>query len=530
LAPLFPELDRRFRLNLNWSDDGWLASDALYQMAELSERFGPGLCFVQAKDRQAILPALDPDRVEELWDSLPRSGARSLEPKNQASPGRCPLWGPCLGRRIDFADLLLELAEELAKELNDDFRSELAGCPLDCRLSMERADVGLVLAEDGRGLTVWLGGRHRFGHDSVQPAPFRDFSLNEAWPALDLIFWLHDLWYTHRLPRDETLPEMARRLGLDFFNQTSSKRPSGAPDPSPAPIGSKDHSPSPEFSSGEISLNGKSSGKARSKIAPEKDEERITAYPADGGLSQILKWRVMEDPDDAAPATDALREDDSPLARSAPKDPTPLPLNADDIDIVSRDLVLAPPMANLDENKPADSPATLTDSRDLASLPLSLDDYAYSDSVPVAPTIEVSDEDNPADSPAPLTNSRDLSSLPLSLDDYAYGDSNSIVPTIEVSGEDEPAGPQTNSALSANASESADSSDSADSADSASRPLALNGYANGDAPLDAETLSVSPEITPIDVVLVDDDSPSLATDEGKAGEDQYGAPPARTPT
>jgi hypothetical protein len=84
-------------------------------------------------------------------------------------------------------------------------------------LALERSDTGLVLAEDGRGLTVWLGGRHRFGRSPIQPTPLAFFDLTEAWPAMDLIFLFHDLWYTHRLPADETFPEMVKRLDHKFY-------------------------------------------------------------------------------------------------------------------------------------------------------------------------------------------------------------------------------------------------------------------------------------------------------------------------
>ncbi|MDR2142701.1 MAG: hypothetical protein LBR11_13145 [Deltaproteobacteria bacterium] len=221
LAPLFPEMDRLGSLSLNWSENGWLQADNLYQIAELSEKFGPGLCFIQSPGGQALLPALDPDRTDELWDSLPRVGARRLTPQTMAGPSRCPLWGPCLGQRVNYADLLAELAQELAKELDDSFRVELAGCPRDCRMAMERSDVGLILDEGGRSLQVWLGGRHRFGRDPISPEYFRVFELAEAWPMLDLVFRIHDHWFTHRLPEDETLPELAKRLGPDFLNQSS---------------------------------------------------------------------------------------------------------------------------------------------------------------------------------------------------------------------------------------------------------------------------------------------------------------------
>jgi dissimilatory sulfite reductase (desulfoviridin) alpha/beta subunit len=131
----------------------------------------------------------------------------------------------------------LELAVELAREIDDVFRVEVTGCPKDCRLALERSDAGLVLAEDGRGLTVWLGGRHRFGRPPIQPEPFAFFEITEAWPAMDLIFRGHDLWYTHRLPEDETLPEMVRRLGQKFYRlaqkplKTFNQPPPNAPNP-----------------------------------------------------------------------------------------------------------------------------------------------------------------------------------------------------------------------------------------------------------------------------------------------------------
>jgi hypothetical protein len=78
--------------------------------------------------------------------------------------------------------------------------------------------VGLVLTEDGQDIQIWLGGRRRFGHDPIIPEPLRYFELTDAWPMLDLVFHIHDQWLAHRLPKDETCPEMAQRarafLGL----------------------------------------------------------------------------------------------------------------------------------------------------------------------------------------------------------------------------------------------------------------------------------------------------------------------------
>jgi dissimilatory sulfite reductase (desulfoviridin) alpha/beta subunit len=319
LAPFFPELDRLLGLTLNWSDNAWLAADNLYQIAELSERFGPGLCFIQAPGRQVRLPGLDPDREDELWDSLPRLGTRRLEVKTQANPGRCPLWGPCRGQRANHADLLLDLAEELKKEIDDGFRVELAGCPQDCRLAMERADAGIVLAEDGLGLTIWIGGRHRFGHEPIPPESYRFFDLTEAWPTLDVVFKLHDLWYTHHLPDDETLPEMVRRLGLAFFSQSAREialadelgwetasadveTPPNGPDPAESVAAARPsddvspEGPRPESSAAEnVSIEGD-----RLDVAPDPAKDVDSFSPEDDRLD------VAKDVDSFSPESDRL--------------------------------------------------------------------------------------------------------------------------------------------------------------------------------------------------------------------------------
>ncbi|MDR1607810.1 MAG: hypothetical protein LBT38_05300 [Deltaproteobacteria bacterium] len=202
LAPLFPEMDRLSSLVLNWTDNGWLSAEALYQIADLSQQLGPGLSLAQAPGQKFFLPALNPD-IEPPWEAT--------RPRLASLIYRCPLWGTCRGQRINHAELLDKLAAELAKEIDDGFRVELAGCPRDCRFALERADVGLILAEDGRDIQVWLGGRHRFGFDPLAPEFIRYFELTEAWPMLDLVFHIHDQWYANRWPEDETAPEMAQR-------------------------------------------------------------------------------------------------------------------------------------------------------------------------------------------------------------------------------------------------------------------------------------------------------------------------------
>ncbi|MDR1085847.1 MAG: hypothetical protein LBP22_13585 [Deltaproteobacteria bacterium] len=224
LAPYYPDLDRLNSVGLRFSDNGWFSADTLYQTAHLSEKFGPGQCFLQVQGYQAFLPALNPDQDEELWNSLPQVGPRRLNLQQKGGISLCPLWGPCLGQRVTYSELLGELAEELNKELDSYFRAELIGCPKDCRLAMERTDVGLILAQDGQGLTVFLGGRHRFGHDPVVPEPIKFFELSEAWPMLDFVFMIHDQWYELRLPEDETLPETVSRLGLDVILKTKNPR------------------------------------------------------------------------------------------------------------------------------------------------------------------------------------------------------------------------------------------------------------------------------------------------------------------
>jgi dissimilatory sulfite reductase (desulfoviridin) alpha/beta subunit len=212
-APFFPEIDRLASLRLTFSFSGWQPAEQLALVAELSEKFGSGTVFLSGPGLEILLPALDPDRFQELLACLPQSGPRHLEIPSGRGPAACPLWGPCLGQRSQFADLLAELAEELVKEIEDDFRVELAGCPLDCRLAMERADAGLMLSQDGQSLTVWLGGRHGFGGDPAVPRPYRTFGAEQGWPVLDLIFQIHDQWQEKHRPKAETLPEMVRRLG-----------------------------------------------------------------------------------------------------------------------------------------------------------------------------------------------------------------------------------------------------------------------------------------------------------------------------
>jgi hypothetical protein len=210
LAHLHPEADRLTCQELALPESSWLTADGLFLAAELAESRGSDLAELAAADRKLRLLGLRPEGREAPWRGLSKAGLTAAPVR----PGRCPFWGPCLGRRSYLTEILEELGEELALELTDDFRVELVGCPRDCRQAVERADLAAVLDEDASGLVIWLGGRHRPFRDLVTPKAWLREELNDVRGFLELVFKVHDLW-SRTAVMSETLPELAARAGLD---------------------------------------------------------------------------------------------------------------------------------------------------------------------------------------------------------------------------------------------------------------------------------------------------------------------------
>ena len=155
-------------------------------------------------------------------------GKAGLKPATlPRGPGRCPLWGPCLGRRGYLGDALADLAADLAPELYDSFRVEISGCPLDCRHAAARADLALVLDARATWFVIWLGGRHRSFFPAVTPKAWLRREMAGVRELLDLVFKVHDFWGGMAMG-DETFPELAARIGLERLERFLAEPSSGA--------------------------------------------------------------------------------------------------------------------------------------------------------------------------------------------------------------------------------------------------------------------------------------------------------------
>jgi hypothetical protein len=212
LSALHPQAGRLLVYELHLAQDGWLSADSLLALAEAAENSRAQLVEISGPDKRARLTALAPRAKELPVQTLGKVGLRpASEP---AGPGLCPLWGPCLGRRGYLGEAMSDLASRLAPELDDGFRVELAGCPLDCRFAAERGDLALVLDKAAAWFVVWLGGRHRPFLPLVSPKPWLRREVADVRGLLDLVFMIHDLWGRLAMGR-ETLPELAARMGLE---------------------------------------------------------------------------------------------------------------------------------------------------------------------------------------------------------------------------------------------------------------------------------------------------------------------------
>jgi dissimilatory sulfite reductase (desulfoviridin) alpha/beta subunit len=231
LQSMHPEIGRQTSREISLQNDGWIAADGLFLLAEISEVRGVGLVEFSGPDNTAKLIALSPDSKGLPWKALNRSGF--VEPRVQSIPGCCPFWGPCLGHRTYLAEAIIELAEEIEPCILGNFRVELAGCPLDCRFSAAKADLAIILDADASSFVIWLGGRHRPFRDRILPKPWLKQDVSGIKELLDLINKVHDLWSSLAYER-ETLPELVVRLGLEHLerlmaeSRTSKKKKSAS--------------------------------------------------------------------------------------------------------------------------------------------------------------------------------------------------------------------------------------------------------------------------------------------------------------
>jgi dissimilatory sulfite reductase (desulfoviridin) alpha/beta subunit len=214
LSALHPGAARTSACELTIEADGWLSADSLFLLAETAESHRAQLVEFSSPDQTVRLAGLRSDGREIPFRSLRKLGlhtAGELSP-----PGRCPFWGPCLGRRGYLSEALAELAVELAPEITDDFKIEIAGCPIDCRHSAARADLALILDASASWFMVWLGGRHRPFTEPLLPRPWIRQGLEHIRELLDLVFGVHDRWL-QLAAGSETLPELVARVGIDRF-------------------------------------------------------------------------------------------------------------------------------------------------------------------------------------------------------------------------------------------------------------------------------------------------------------------------
>jgi dissimilatory sulfite reductase (desulfoviridin) alpha/beta subunit len=209
-----PEIGRQTLREIALQNDGWIAADGLFILAELSEVRGAGLVEFSGPDNTAKLIALSPDSKGLPWKTLNRSGF--LEPGVRSIPCCCPFWGPCLGHRTYLAEAIIELAEEIEPLIIGNFRVELAGCPLDCRFAAAKADLAIILDADASSFVIWVGGRHRPFRERILPKPWLKQDVSGIKELLELINKVHDLWYSLAYGC-ETLPELVVRLGLEHL-------------------------------------------------------------------------------------------------------------------------------------------------------------------------------------------------------------------------------------------------------------------------------------------------------------------------
>jgi dissimilatory sulfite reductase (desulfoviridin) alpha/beta subunit len=211
LEVLHPDIGRLTSREIAFQNDGWLSADSLFLLAELSENRGAGLIEFSGPDKTAKLIALEPQTQTLPWASLKRAGF--TKPETQSIPGCCPFWGPCLGRKIYLSEAINELAKKIEPQIHAQFRVELAGCPLDCRLAAAKADLAIILDDDTSNFVIWLGGRHRPFRKKILPKPWLKHEVSEIKELLERVSKVHDFWSSLAMG-EETLPELADRLGF----------------------------------------------------------------------------------------------------------------------------------------------------------------------------------------------------------------------------------------------------------------------------------------------------------------------------
>jgi hypothetical protein len=215
MGHLFPRAARLALGSLPLGGDGWIPADLLGRLAEISERRGSGLMGLHPQGNVALLLGLDPSEASGPFAGPLWRGTQG--PQGPASPlESCPLWGPCLGEEAGSLPRISGLRAALGEGIDPSLSCAVAGCPRDCRMLAERADLLVLLEPPGPGLSLWLGGRHRPFRPQPLPRPWRSFPGGDEAELSRFALWAQDLFLGLRQPR-ETLPELASRLGPDAF-------------------------------------------------------------------------------------------------------------------------------------------------------------------------------------------------------------------------------------------------------------------------------------------------------------------------
>jgi dissimilatory sulfite reductase (desulfoviridin) alpha/beta subunit len=231
LSAFHPGAARTSSCELIVGEDGWISADSLFLLAETAESHGAQLIEFSGTDLNVRLSGIWPEQRESPFRGLRRLGLRSSS--ELGAPGRCSFWGQCLGRRGYLAEAVAELAMELSSEMTDNFKIEIAGCPLDCRQSIARSDLALVLDSSASWFVVWLGGRHQPFTEPLLPKPWLRNDIECIRELLDLVFGIHDRW--RKMAADqETLPELVARVGLDLFEMFMAQLPVAESEPESA--------------------------------------------------------------------------------------------------------------------------------------------------------------------------------------------------------------------------------------------------------------------------------------------------------
>ncbi|MDR2460187.1 MAG: hypothetical protein LBE38_05330 [Deltaproteobacteria bacterium] len=206
LGAEFPEVALLKLHALSLGSGGWIQAEELHQIAELSEKKGLGLLELQGRDQIALFATKG--LAQEIWENPLLS-----HPKSEESIYLCPTWGPCLGKKICYRETLSSLACRLETE-TPGLKLSLSACPRDCRLSLERVDLGLLLADRAIDICLWLGGRHKPFTPLIAPRPFKLIPFKEEKVILRTISSVHNFWLDKR-KENESLPELYNRLSQE---------------------------------------------------------------------------------------------------------------------------------------------------------------------------------------------------------------------------------------------------------------------------------------------------------------------------